>query len=691
LNHVKSARGGAPVDRHAPNLTWIKARDGRLRQPAVIVMKVVRSVSMSPRRVPARAAASPVVAAIGLLAAAAAVAQGEAPAADTVVVTATRYPVTWVDAPAAISVIPRREIEARGADNVLDAIRGVPGLSLQGRGIGGRKVISIRGMDSDQTLYLLDGKRVGASDGVMGHSDYQYDWMPMADVERIEVVRGPLSALYGSEAMGGVVNVITRRPSAERWSGSAAVEGLWAEGDRGGDGWRVGARAAGPLAPGLTLDAGAAQSRRGAVASAADPRLDEAEGRDKRDGWVGLGWTPVAGHDLAFEWREGREQRWANAVERGGRKRLYETVNDIDRRLVSGDWRARWGGAWDVETQLRAYASSIDVVNTRTNGVVPNPTQRITDDVLDGQAVWELPSQIWAAGFEARNEALEDPGLPDGRSVALHRALFVQDEIALADRWDATLGLRWDDHSLYGGQWSPRVYLVYTIGDGWSAKGGYGHGFKAPNLKQIVPGERREGPNVFLGNPDLEPEVSDSFEIGIGRAKGGQELQLIVFDNRVDDLIAVKQLAPGPVPGTGVYTYENIDRARMRGVEAALAQPFAEAFTARLSYTYLDAKDGDGNRLERRPRHSASAGVEWSAGPWSASLRGDYTADQVQAGETLPSLTLWYASATYALRPGVDLVAGVDNLTDVDVAERSPQFSYAEPPRTWRLALRAWF
>ncbi len=589
---------------------------------------------MSPRRVPARAAASPVVAAIGLLAAAAAVAQGEAPAADTVVVTATRYPVTWVDAPAAISVIPRREIEARGADNVLDAIRGVPGLSLQGRGIGGRKVISIRGMDSDQTLYLLDGKRVGASDGVMGHSDYQYDWMPMADVERIEVVRGPLSALYGSEAMGGVVNVITRRPSAERWSGSAAVEGLWAEGDRGGDGWRVGARAAGPLAPGLTLDAGAAQSRRGAVASAADPRLDEAEGRDKRDGWVGLGWTPVAGHDLAFEWREGREQRWANAVERGGRKRLYETVNDIDRRLVSGDW---------------------------------------------------------AAGFEARNEALEDPGLPDGRSVALHRALFAQDEIALADRWDATLGLRWDDHSLYGGQWSPRVYLVYTIGDGWSAKGGYGHGFKAPNLKQIVPGERREGPNVFLGNPDLEPEVSDSFEVGIGRAKGGQELQLIVFDNRVDDLIAVKQLAPGPVPGTGVYTYENIDRARMRGVEAALAQPIAEAFTARLSYTYLDAKDGDGNRLERRPRHSASAGVEWSAGPWSASLRGDYTADQVQAGETLPSLTLWYASATYALRPGVDLVAGVDNLTDVDVAERSPQFSYAEPPRTWRLALRAWF
>ena len=637
---------------------------------------------------------------LGALAAACATAHGasiaaeqvpETPAAETVVVTATRYPVNWIDAPAAISVIPRREIEARGADNVLDAIRGVPGLSLQGRTIGGRKVLSIRGMDSKQTLFLVDGKRVGASDGVMGHSDYQYDWIPMGDVERIEVVRGPLSALYGSEAMGGVVNVITRRPSAERWSGSAAVEGLWPDDDRGGDGWRVGARAGGPLGAGWTLDAGAARSRQGAIASSVDANVDELEGRDMREGWVGLGWTPLAGHDLGFEWREGREQRWADAQERTGRKRLYETVNDIDRRLVSGDWRARWGGAWDVETQLRAYTSSIEVVNTRTNGVVPNPTQRLGDDVLDGQAIWTLGPQTWAAGFEARNESLEDPGLPGGRSLARHRALFAQDEFAFAERWSATLGLRWDDHSLYGSQWSPRAYLVYTIGDGWSAKGGYGHGFKAPNLKQIVPGERREGPNVFLGNPDLQPEVSDSFEIGVGRAKDGQELQLIVFDNRVDDLIAVKLLTPGTVPGTGIYTYENIDRARMRGVEAALAQPLGAAFTLRASYTYLDARDGDGNRLERRPRHTASAGLEWSRGAWTASLRGDYTADQVQGGQTLPDLTLWYAAATVTLRPGLDLVVGLDNVTDVNLADESTAFAYAEPPRTLRLALRASF
>ena len=129
------------------------------------------------------------------------------------VVTATRHLMLESLAPAALSVVTRQEIETRGADNLLDALRAEPGVSLQGRAIGGRKVLSLRGMDSKHTLFLVDGRRIGASDGVIGHSDFQYDWIAVEDIERVEVVRGPLSVLYGSEAMGGVVNVITRDPS----------------------------------------------------------------------------------------------------------------------------------------------------------------------------------------------------------------------------------------------------------------------------------------------------------------------------------------------------------------------------------------------------------------------------------------------------------------------------------------------
>ena len=142
------------------------------------------------------------IVALGAIAGPVAAADPGAP--QTIVVTATRHAMAALDAPAAMSVVTREEIAARGADDVLDALRGETGVSLQGRSIGGRKVISLRGMDSKHTLFLVDGRRIGASDGVVGHSDFQYDWIAVEDVDRIEVVRGPLSVLYGSEAMAHV-------------------------------------------------------------------------------------------------------------------------------------------------------------------------------------------------------------------------------------------------------------------------------------------------------------------------------------------------------------------------------------------------------------------------------------------------------------------------------------------------------
>lgn len=632
------------------------------------------------------------VAAAMLAATAAAQPADEAPA-TTVVVTATRHPMLEIDAPAAMSVVTRRDIEQRGADGVLDAIRGETGLSLQGRSIGGRKVLSIRGMDSKHTLFLVDGRRVGASDGVIGHSDFQYDWIAVDDIERIEVVRGPLSVLYGSEAMGGVVNVITRQPG-ERWRFGARVEKSWADGDRGGDGWRVGAQADGPLSERWSLRAGAAKSERDALASVEDPRIDELEGRDKRDGWIALGWRPADGHRVDLEHREGREDRVANARERSGQRRYHETVNDIARSLSSIGWQADWGGARGLSTQLRAYRTTIDVENRRTAGVAINPTQRIDDRVLEGQARVDLGTHGLTTGFEARNESLEDPGLPGGRSIAQHRSLYLQDELALAQRLNLTLGLRHDRHQLFGHEWSPRAYLVWRASEDWTVKGGYSHGFKAPNLKQIVPGARREGPNSFLGNPDLRPETSDALEFGVGYAAGGREAQLVLFEQRIDDLIEVRLVAPGPVPGVGTFTYENLERAKLRGAEASYAQPLGAGFTTLVSYTYLDAVDGDGQRLERRPRHSATVRLDWQQGGWRAGARAEYSADQLLppatgAARRAPDVTLIGAHLARALTPQLELALGVDNLTDVRLADESPLFTHVELPRTWRVALRA--
>ena len=631
------------------------------------------------------------------LAAAAMQAAGAQDLAPSVVVTATRHAVLENAAPAALSVVTRREIEARGADNVLDAIRGETGISLQGRAIGGRKVLSLRGMDSKHTLFLVDGRRVGATDGVIGHSDFQYDWIAVEDIERIEVVRGPLSVLYGSEAMGGVVNVITREPG-ESWRLGATVEGSDAEGGRGGDGRRGALRADGPLGAGFVMRAGAAATRIDPLASPADPRISELEGRDKDDAWLGLGWRGADSQRVDFEHREGREERVADARERGGRRRYHETVNDISRSLTSLGWEAGWAEAGALPAgsgQLRAYRSRIDVENRRTEGVPVNPPQQVEDVVLEGQARLLPGIHGLTGGFEARNEALEDPGLPGGRSLAQHRALFVQDEVALARTFDLTLGLRHDRHSLFGDEWSPRVYGVWQAGERWTVKGGYGHGFKAPNLKQIVPGARAEGPNTFLGNPDLQPEVSDGIELGAGYAAGPTQAQLMLFAQRVEDLIEVELVRAGTVPGTGTYTYANLARARMSGVETSVAQAMGAGFNAQLSYTYLDARSDSGERLKKRPRHSATLQIDWQGGPWRAGAYAEYSGDQLLPALTVgapaqpvPGYTLVGAFVTRTLPLGLELTFGVNNLGDVSLAELSPLYTYVEPPRTWRLTLR---
>jgi outer membrane receptor for ferrienterochelin and colicins len=624
-------------------------------------------------------------------------AQTELLAAQTIVVTATRHGILSTDAPAALSVVTQRDIEARGADNVFEAIRGETGLSLQGRAVGGRKVLSVRGMDSRQALFLVDGRRIGASDGVIGASDFQYDWIAVEDIERIEIVRGPMSVLYGSEAMGGVVNVITRQPG-DRWHFGATAEGSDADGGRGGGGWRVAARADGPLGPDLSLRAGIAASQVDAVASLVDPLISELEARHKRDAWLGLGWRPAAGQRIDVEHRQGAEEREANARERGGRRRYHVTTNDIDRSMTSLGWDAQWGASGEqgpLETQVRTYRSTIDVENRRTQGVTVNVPQRVEEQVLEAQAYRPFTTHALTAGWEARNEALADPGLPGGRSLLRHRSIFAQDEWQVAKPLALTLGLRRDTHEQYGHEWSPRAYAVWRIGDGWTAKGGYSHGFKVPNLKQVVPGARPEGPNTFLGNPDLKPERSDALEFGVGLEAGQMQAQAMAFDQRVEDLIEVRLVAPGAVPGIGTYTYENTAKARLRGFEGSLSRPLGAGFSTALNYTYLDATAGSGQRLERRPRHSATARVDWRGGVWRTGVYIEHAGDQLLPSTTVgapaqraPDVTLLGAHVTCELESGLEASFGVQNLTNVVLSEKSPLFTHAEAPRTWRLTLR---
>ena len=615
-------------------------------------------------------------------------------ASQVIVVTATRHALAMVDAPAAMSVITRAQIAERGADNVLEAIRGETGVAVFGRTIGGRKGVSLRGMDSRHTLFLVDGMRIGASDGVIGHTDFQLDWVPVEEIERIEIVRGPLSALYGAEALGGVLHIVTRRPAAQL-EGSALAEGSSADGGRGGDGWRLAARLSGPLGGGVRAALSVAHSQRDAVTSTTDPRLSALESRDRRQVALRLAAEPAPGHELLLDARGGLETREAVSVERGGRRRVYTSATDIDRRHLGASWSADWGGGAEWRSTVRAYASRIEMDNERSNGVAALRPNRLDDRVLDGVVSARAgATQLVTAGVELRDEQLRNQGLPGGRASADHRAVFVQDEVDLSPTVALTAGLRRDEHQRFGGQWSPRLYAVWRVAPQWVIKGGASRGFKPPTLKQITPGyQEDEGPNTYLSDPDLRPETNRAWELGLAWDTAAAGVQAVLFDNRVDHLIVPSLLSV--TAGRGTYVFANLDRARLRGLELGARARLSQGVTVSAGYQYLDALDDHGARIERRPRHAGNVALDWVRGPWSAGVRVESSAGMLlptgvagQAPRPVPDTTTASAQVALTLEPGLVLALGVTNLRNLDLADKSPLYTWTESPRTWRMSLR---
>src|SRR5690606_38113463 len=183
---------------------------------------------------------------------ASALAQSASPAAtvlDPIVITTTSGERFVREAPASVTVVTGEELRRRPVQDLASAVEGTPGIQLTGLGLG-RRGISIRGMQPDHSLILVDGMRISNSASAVQHSDYELGWVPAEAIERVEVVRGPMSSLYGSEALGGVVNIITRRATDE-WRGSFSTFGALTEHGLGGNGYNFSGYAGGPIIPGV--------------------------------------------------------------------------------------------------------------------------------------------------------------------------------------------------------------------------------------------------------------------------------------------------------------------------------------------------------------------------------------------------------------------------------------------------------
>jgi len=606
---------------------------------------------------------------------------------DDVIVSATRSEINTAEAPASVTVINHQDIEKKGAENIVDIIRGTTGVTLQGIGTGGRKGISLRGMSSKHTLILIDGKRIPSSNDNFGpNTDYQYDWIPVGNIERVEIVRGPMSVLYGADALGGVINIITRKPS-KKLHGNIKLTGYMANGDHAhdGDGHAVNFNLSGSVNQQLQFSVGGLQSRRESVESKLKQGQSAIEGRDKQQLALGFDWQPNAKNNIKLEYTIGQEDRWYDTQTR--RKKGYQSQYDINRKQASLGWKGKLG---EMDASLRVYKNSIDIVNKATNGVRATPKQKLDDTTFDGSLSFPLgQKQLITTGFEHRKETLSHKRLKGGKGNITFKSLYLQDEIDLSDNLLVTLGARLDDHETFGKETSPRASIVWNATEHLILKSSYGHGFRAPNIKQSSADYVFSlGTINIKGNPNLKPETNDAFEVGANYHAKNYSVDVSIFDNKVKNLIDLT----GPINNR---TYKNVREARLKGIELASNIALRKGLKLSSSYQYLNAKDADGQRLKHRPQHTLSSGLTWNKNSWQIYLGAEHVSGQIiehnRVSTDVAGYTLWNARVSKSLNKHMDLALGIDNVTNVRLEDKSSAFLHEEYPRTVRLELKGQF
>lgn len=534
----------------------------------------------------------------------------QVPAIPDIVVTATRVPTPQERIPAATTLIDRREIEERGYVTLADALASVPGLRIiQAGGPGQQASGFVRGTNSRHVLVLRDG--VPLTDSAEPNGAFNFGNELLGDVERIEVVRGPVSAVYGTAAIGGVVNMITRRAPTDRaFAPYGEIAGGTQRTLRGhlGAGGTIGA-----FDYGIT---GQSLSTEGYNATA--PRIWT--NRGERDGLRAAAMTARAGITLG----ETTPEAILGATRIEGLVRWRENsfgLDDVpqDDPNYSADDRnwfgylrsetALFGGAWTTGLRLSGSQDRRRYVN-----LPDNDSAATADDLYRGTRTalaWDNTVRLPAGGFVTdasitfgagwEREAAESASgsasfrtAVDARQESTYGYLGAQ--ARLFDRLDVTAALRMDDSEDFGTDTSWRLGAVLALPEISSRlRASAGTAFKAPSLFQ------RFGVigSYFRGNPNLEAERSTSWEAGMETDIGRwATVSALYFDNRVRDLINYDP---------SFSTLLNVDRARIRGGEFALTVRPADWLSLTGAWTVTEARDTETDTpLPRRPRNVAS-------------------------------------------------------------------------------------
>ncbi|WP_225741057.1 TonB-dependent receptor domain-containing protein [Pseudoalteromonas nigrifaciens] len=606
---------------------------------------------------------------------------------EQIVVTSTSTEKFLSEAPASISVITQNDLNRRVVMDLSDALRGQTGINLSAVGFG-RKGIEIRGMDSDQTLVLIDGQRVGGSSDLIAHSNFELSSIPVNDIERIEVVRGPISALYGSDALGGVINVITKKVSKD-WRSSLAVTGGQQLSDEDAQSYSMSASTSGSVTDDLSIRVSAVREYQQDVANRVDPNRSDIEGQKTDNLRLRMTWAATDNQTIDAMVAVVDDYRWHDTALRAN---YYTFKDDISRLQLSLQHQGYW--SWGDST-IRMYRTEVDRENTRTNNISVTSPSEITEDITDFKLGTSLGGHQLHFGGQWLRQNLKDSVVNDsGERLSIQKSAFFQDDWALSDDLSLLLGGRFDQHDMYGWETSPRVYMVWSKGD-WVFKGGYGEGFKAPSLKQLsAEYETSAAGGLFyiVGNPELQPETNKSYELSARYGKESWNITTTLFTTKAEDLI--ETFCISGCDGRGALrNYRNIESATLSGLEVSAFWRIFDDLSAATNFNYLDARnDSEDKALRNKPRTSGYAELVWKLSEnIDTQLRLEHVGEQYLDDAKLPGYQLLHLSSNYRLNSQWSIRASINNLTDVYLLDESEQFEFVEQGRTLFLSAQMSF
>ncbi|SFC55910.1 outer membrane receptor for ferrienterochelin and colicins [Kosakonia oryzae] len=604
-------------------------------------------------------------------------------------------------APASVTSISQNQLEKKPYRDIADMLQGIPGVTTT---IGGdHKEINIRGMGSAYTLYLIDGMRIDSRDSsrLFDGSGQMNAWIPpVSAIDHIEVIRGPMSSLYGSDAIGGVINIITKK-NAKKWQGSIGSNLTVQEHSDSGDIFQNDFFVTGPLVDNiLSMQAYGSYSKRD------EDEIYNGYRGSKRENVTGkVTYTPTDEQEVSLT---------ANHTQ--------QDISQMVGKSISPECTYYSGCPSDFRKKAEVNRFSVNHVGYwaigKTDSYIQSEDYSINSQDIDLKNInmrsslsSNIGSHILTFGGELSIKKLHD-GYSNQISDLTNlkrteKSLFLEDSWMTTEDFTLTTGVRLDHDNQFGDHWSPRMYGVWNVAPDWTVKGGVSSGFKAPGITETDPhfGSVSYAGDVY-GNPNLKPEKSITQELGLlYNNDEGLSGGVTLFNNQFKDKITTTacpstQCDPVPNPyGAYPLTYNNVGKAVTRGVEADLNFPVNDKVTVEnnYTYTYSQQKSGEykGKPLTKLPKHQFTSTINYqlneSIKTWlTVNFRGK-DSDNVGGTEQAilpiraPSFALFDFGTDYSVNKNIDVKAGISNLLDKKI--RYDNYGYTEDGRRFWVAV----